>query len=153
MILSGAFMPAGEVRKMKARSIGIALAALGVLLVLTPWVLFPVCGVGRYAPGPGIASGAHPCHGTLLAETALGAAALVLGLFPVLWPGKNAVLGASIGAAVVAALVVLFPVAITGMCKVVTMPCRLGTLPALETAATLMMLTAALGLAVYRKMR
>ncbi|HUT52522.1 MAG TPA: DUF4418 family protein [bacterium] len=138
---------------MKARAVGIAVVALGVLLVLTPWVIFPVCGVGRFAPGPGIAPGMHPCHGTLQAETVLGAAAIVIGFIPVLWPRKKAVLGASLGAAAVAVLAVLFPLAITGLCKVVTMPCRLGTLPALETVATLMMLAAALGLTVYRGLR
>jgi hypothetical protein len=143
----------GEVREMKARMVGIALMVLGLLLVLTPWVIFPVCGVGRYAPPPGVVTGTHPCHGTLQAETVLGAAAMVIGLIPLLWPQKSSVLWASIAAAALAVLAVLFPLEITGLCRVVTMPCRLGTLPAVETVATLMMLTAALGLTVYRNLR
>lgn len=137
---------------MKAKAMGIALAALGALLILTPWYIFPVCGVGRYAPGPGMPLGVHPCHGTLSAETVLGAVAIIMGLIPLFWPHKRTVLAASISSAVIAALAALFPLAITGMCKVATMPCRLGTEPALYTVATLMMLTAALGLLAYRKM-
>jgi hypothetical protein len=124
----------------RARVFGGVLAALGIILILTPRYLFPVCGIGE----PGF----HACHGTLKAETVLGAVTIVIGMLPVLWPLRKTTLAASVSAIVLAALVVLFPAAITGMCKMPTMACRMGTLPALVTLGVIIALTGAAGIAI-----
>lgn len=135
----------------KARVLGAVIVILGILLVLTPMYIFPVCGVGRYAPPPGEPIGHHACHGTLKAVTVLGSVAVLAGLMPLLWPGRKTALTASAAALVIAALAVLFPTVITGLCKMPTMACRLGTLPALITIAVLTALTGAAGLYTSRK--
>jgi len=137
---------------MKPRAIGIVIMILGALLILTPWYIFPVCGVGRYAPPAGALIGYHGCHATLRAETLLGAVTIILGVLPLLWPQRKALMAATWASVGVAVLAVLFPTVITGLCKVATMPCRLGTLPALETVATLLVINAIFGLLIYRKM-
>jgi hypothetical protein len=124
----------------RARVIGSVLAALGIILMVTPRYIFPVCGYGE----PGL----HACHGTLKAETVLAAITIVIGLLPVLWPLRRTALAASVSALVIAALVVLFPVAITGMCKMPTMACLMGTLPALVTVGVIIALTGGAGIAV-----
>ena len=124
---------------------------LGILLILTPWYIFPVCGVGRNAPAPGEPIGHHTCFRTLKAETVLGAITILISIMPVLWPLRKIVLGASLGSLVIAVLVILFPTAITGLCKMPTMACRVGTLPALVTVGILIGIAAAIGLISSRK--
>ncbi len=137
---------------MSARIIGITIIILGVFLLVTPRYIFPVCGVGRYAPEPGTPIGKHGCHDTLKAETALGIALLPLGLVPVMWPRRKVLMGVSIATLLTALLVILFPTVITGICKMPTMPCRLGTQPALVIEGILLGLAGVAGLLAARKL-
>ncbi len=136
---------------MRGRALGITIIVLGVLLILTPWYIFPVCKVGRYAPPEGVQLGGHGCHDTLKAETALGGLAVIIGFLPVIWPRKKALLAASTAIVLIALLVALFPTVITGMCKVPTMPCNTGTLPALIILSILFGITGVSGIIVFRK--
>lgn len=125
---------------------------LGLLLILVPWLIFPVCGVGRYAPAEGKIAGHHGCHKTLKAETALGIVVIGLGAVPLIYPRKKT-MAAAAGLAVVAAfLAALFPTVITGMCKVPTMPCNLGTTPALVTVGAMLGLAGGAGFWAMRKL-
>lgn len=135
-----------------SRGTGVAFIVLGLFLILVPWVIFPVCGVGRYAPADGTIAGVHACHGTLKAETVLGAVAIVAGLVPLFWPGRRVLLFSSIAVLFVAVFAVLFPAVITGVCKVPTMPCRLGTLPALVITGVLTGMAGLAGIIMSRKM-
>lgn len=132
---------------MRMRGIGIAIVILGVFLVLTPWRLFPVCRVNGFMSFP---SG-HGCANTARAETALGFAAIILGGLPLFKPKRGLALFASVSALALALLVVLFPLAITGLCKAPTMACRVGTLPALIVIAFLLGLTGLVGIGLFRK--
>ncbi|MCP4675108.1 MAG: DUF4418 family protein [Deltaproteobacteria bacterium] len=134
-----------------ARVLGTAIGCLGVLIIVVPWIIFPVCGVGRYAPPPGQSIGHHGCHGTLDAETVIGVITIIAGLVAIILPRKRVVFAVSISVMLMAVLVVLFPAAITGVCKMSTMPCRLGTVPALYSVAILMGVTGSLGLWLSRK--
>jgi hypothetical protein len=49
----------------KSQVWALLLVLLGVIVVLIPWYLFPVCGVVRYAPPAGMLSRMHGCDGTL----------------------------------------------------------------------------------------
>ena len=138
---------------MKARVLGIIFVILGVLLILTPWVIFPVCGVGRFAPPPGQSIGHHGCHGTLYAETIIGIITVVVGLFTALWSRQKVVMFSSISVFGLAVIAVLFPFLITGVCKMSTMVCRLGTVPGLVTVAVLMAIVATIGLGLSRRRR
>jgi hypothetical protein len=136
---------------MKARIAGVIILLLGLLLLLTPWLIFPVCGVGRNAAGVSRALGHHGCHGTLWAETAIGSATIIIGLLPLIWPKPRVLRPAAWASAGCALLAVLFPLFITGMCNFSTMPCRLATLPAIETVAAFQVISASFILLTFRK--
>jgi hypothetical protein len=135
---------------MRARAMGAVLVILGLLIIATPRAIFPVCGMGPGASAESRA-GVHACHKTMKAETVLGAAAILAGFIPILWPGGKQILAASVAALVIAVLAALFPLYITGMCRMATMPCRMGTLPALVTLAILTGATGAAGFFLSRK--
>ena len=137
---------------MKARVVAIMIMIWGALLILIPWTIFPVCGIGPNAAGTMASIGYHGCQGTLRAETALGLIALGLAAVPLLWPQRRPLLIASLGGLLIALLAILFPTVITGMCRVPTMPCRMGTLPALIIVSVLLGLCSAAGLALSRKL-
>ena len=126
----------------KARVLGVVLAVLGTLLILTPRYIFPVCGYGE----PGF----HACHGTLKAETVIGAITILAAAIVILWPLKKTLLASSAASLVIAALVILFPTVITGMCKMPTMACRMGTLPALVTLGVVIALVGLAGILASR---
>lgn len=131
----------------KFRVMGATIMMLGALLVLIPWYFFPVCVVGWIVPGMGL----HGCHGTLLAVTALGAMAMAGGMVPLIWPNWKTVYLASGLGLVTAFLAVLFPLAITGLCHGPNMPCRIGTLPALEVWSLFMGIVSFAGFALARR--
>lgn len=136
---------------MKGRIIGIMVIGLGLLLILVPWSIFPVCGMGRYSSVADQVIGLHGCHATFRAEIVLGIIAIITGMVPVLWPVGKSLLGASIMSLVISILVILFPSSITGVCTVPTMACRLGTFPALVTLGILMAITSGAGILLSRK--
>jgi hypothetical protein len=123
---------------------------LSVLVILTPWLLFPVCGVGRYAM-PGGMMKMHGCDTTLYAVTVIGVIGVVVGIVMQIIPYKRNAHLASIAVAVLGGLVILLPTVITGVCKVATMPCVYGTKPALIVAGSIMVIFGALGFILYRK--
>lgn len=120
------------------RVYGFVLLVSAVLLMLVPWLLFPVCGVGRYASESMGPVSAHGCYKTLVAETVLGAVMAIAAVIAIAAPRRNIIKAASALAILAAALVILFPSSITGICKMQTMPCVYGTYPALIVAAVVM---------------
>jgi hypothetical protein len=120
------------------RAYGIVLLASAVLLVLIPWLLFPVCGVGRYASESMGPVNAHGCYKTLIAETILAVVMVLVSAAAIFAPRRNVIRLASAFAVIAAAFAVLFPSTITGICKMQTMPCVYGTYPALIVSAVLM---------------
>ncbi len=136
----------------KERVFGSATVTLGILLILTPLMVFPVCGMGRHVPPSGERIGHHGCHDTLGAEIALGAALIITGLAPIIWPRRKALRFSSIAMMVIATLVVVFPIKMFEICKMPTMPCRVETLPALCVIAILMGVLSGVGLFLSRDM-
>jgi len=124
---------------------------LGIIVILIPWVLFPVCGIEKGAFLVGNLPGYHGCHGTLKAVTALGGVAVLAGIVPLLLPRRQAVFASSVVSLLIAALVILFPSVITGICSMPTMPCRLGTLPALVTAGIIMGIAGITGIFISKR--
>ncbi len=137
----------------KARTIGIIFIILGVLVILTPRVFFPVCGLDKKAFQMSSIPGHHGCHDTLHAVTILGVIAILTGIFPLVQAKRETVLFASILFIVLAALIILFPTTITGICKMPTMVCRLGTLPALVTGGIIMGIAGIAGILISRKIQ
>jgi len=131
------------------RAVGIVILALGLLLALIPWYIFPVCGQGRFAPLSGKKLMAHPCAGTARVETALAAAVALAGIAATARPRRRTTLAASIIAVGLAVPVALAP-AVAGICKMATMPCRIGTVPALGFVAVLLLAAGIAGMLLAR---
>jgi hypothetical protein len=124
---------------------------LGIIVILIPWYLFPVCGVGRYAPPAGTLARMHGCDGTLKAATVLGVLTMCAGLLPLLFKQHLAGLISAVSTAVIGVLLILFPTVITGVCKVPTMPCVIGTKPALIMAGIVLILAGSFGVLLMKK--
>jgi len=115
------------------RGTGILLMLLGILVILTPWVLFPVCEMeGLYLKTAAGVEMPMKCGWTARAETGIGALIVVAG--GLLTARSTPETRQAVGVFSVAAgiLVVLFPTILIGMCQLADHPCRQLTLPALE---------------------
>ena len=108
---------------MKNRIIsGLLFTLTGVLVILIPTVLFPVCDSGMMKMS---------CYYTKRAEIGVGALIAVIGLVSLLISDKKIRIGLAISEFFNAALVLLFPLKLTGLCKMSDMACRVKTEPAL----------------------
>lgn len=114
--------------------------ALGALVALTPFHLFPVC-PGRV---PTVMGGVVPMKCHWMGRAVLGDAALTLtaGLVLFFCRQPAARLAVAVLLAVTGLLIVLTPSMLIGVCAVETMPCRMGTAPALYLLGGLLTLTA-----------
>jgi hypothetical protein len=113
--------------------LGASLVALGILVAITPWYIFPVCEMyGMYATTSAGKEMLMPCGYTARTETWVVAPMLILAgaILPL---GKTKEYRRAIGIFSVGlgALVLLLPTPIIGMCANPQHPCVVGTLPAL----------------------
>ena len=136
---------------MQVRILGVVILIAGILIVLTPWYIFPVCEVGKYAPAAGAEFGGHRCHNTVIAENILGVMLILAGIAQVFFTGKKVIMGSSLFVIVSALLVILLPVTITGICKMQTMPCRYGTFPAFVVQGIILGIIGMAGVVISRK--
>jgi hypothetical protein len=117
----------------RTNGIGALLVLLGIIISLTPWVIFPVCEMhGLFVETKTGMQLPMPCGYTGRAETGVGALIVVAGglLIARKTPETKQAVGIfSIAAGV---LVILFPTVLIGMCRLADHPCRQLTLPALE---------------------
>jgi hypothetical protein len=113
--------------------LGLALVALGILVAVTPWYIFPVCEMyGMYATTASGTKMLMPCGYTARAETGVTAPLLIVcGVILPLSKTKETKRVIGIFSVGLGALVLLLPTCITGMCSDPNAPCRTGTLPAL----------------------
>ncbi|MDD1683155.1 MAG: DUF4418 family protein [Methanoregula sp.] len=117
----------------RSKGIGALLALLGIIVILVPWVIFPVCEMeGLYVQAVSGMQFPMPCGWTARAETGIGALIVVAGglLMARNTPDTRQAVG--VFSLALGALVILFPTVLTGMCKLASHPCRMTTLPALE---------------------
>ena len=117
----------------KVNGIGALLILLGIVIILTPWILFPVCELeGMYVQTVSGMQFPMACGWTARAETGVGALIVVAGGLLIARSTMETRQAVGVFAIAMGALVVLFPTVLTGMCKVASHPCRMTTLPALE---------------------
>jgi hypothetical protein len=119
--------------KSKIKGIGVLLVILGILVILVPWIIFPVCEMqGLYVESVSGMKFPMPCGWTARAEIGIGALIVVAGgiLIAMKTPETRQAVG--VFALALGALVILFPTVLIGMCKLASHPCRTTTLPALE---------------------
>ncbi|OGP56102.1 MAG: hypothetical protein A2V67_14295 [Deltaproteobacteria bacterium RBG_13_61_14] len=120
------------------RIFGFIILAMSIILYYLPSRLFPVCGF-PLPPGAevGLLAG-HACSKTLRVTQGLAGLTFILGLAALLWTRPLIAWISSLAAAGLGILVILTPLAIAPVCKMPTMSCRLGTLPALVSFGILL---------------
>ncbi len=112
---------------------GVLLVILGILIILVPWIIFPVCEMeGNYVVTAAGAKLPMTCGWTARAESGVGALIVVGGGLLIARSSAETRQAVGVFSIVAGALVILFPTVLIGMCRVVTHPCRMTTLPALE---------------------
>jgi hypothetical protein len=112
---------------------GALLALLGIIIILTPWIIFPVCEMeGSYVVTAAGMKLPMTCGWTARAETGIGALIVVAGGLLIARSTRETRQAVGVFSIAMGALVILFPTVLIGMCKVATHPCRMTTLPALE---------------------
>ena len=117
---------------MKISIPAIILIVLGILLVVSPWTIAPVCEVeGMFAKLANGKTLPMPCGWTARAEIGTGALTILAGLL--LMFSQSAETKRMIGLFGVAlgVLSILFPLYITKMCALADHPCNLLTKPVL----------------------
>ena len=117
---------------MKISIPAIILIVLGILLVVSPWTIAPVCEVnGMFAQLANGKTLPMPCGWTARAEIGTGALTILAGLL--LMFSQSAETKRIIGLFGVAlgVLTILFPLYITKMCALADHPCNLLTKPVL----------------------
>ena len=113
-----------------------AFILLGLLVILAPTVLFPVCESEMKMA----------CFFTKKAEIGAGLVITALGVIYFFLKNKDIRLGISIAQFLNAGLVLAFPAKLTGLCKMSDMACRVKTYPALIVLSVLLALTAAVNI-------
>ena len=112
---------------------GALLVLLGIIIILTPWIIFPVCEMeGSYVVTAAGAKLPMTCGWTARAETGISALIVIAGGLLIARSTRETRQAVGIFTIAMGALVILFPTLLIGMCKVATHPCRMTTLPALE---------------------
>jgi hypothetical protein len=112
---------------------GALLVLLGIIIILIPWIIFPVCEMeGSYVVTAAGAKLPMTCGWTARAETGIGALIVIAGGLLIARSTRETRQAVGIFTIAMGALVILFPTVLIGMCKVATHPCRMTTLPALE---------------------
>lgn len=101
----------------------------GLLVILIPTVLLPVCGASEKKMA---------CHYTKQAEIGVGAIIIFSGIAVLVLGNELIRAGISLYQAAVAVLVVLLPAKLTGLCKMSEMSCRAKTYPGLIVIGVLL---------------
>ena len=99
----------------------------GLLVIFAPTVLFPVCSAEKMKMA---------CYYTSKAEIGLGSLIGVLGIVFFFFKDKG---------------VLLYPLALTGLCGKEDMDCRVGTLPALIVLSVVLGVTAIVNIIFFAK--
>ena len=126
-------------------SISILFILSGLLVVLIPTVLFPVCSAEKMKMA---------CYFTKKAEIGLGIVIAAIGALYFFFKNEGVRLGLSLSQILLTALVVLYPTKLIGICKNTEMACRVKTLPALIVVTVLLGVVSignSLYLAVFKK--
>ena len=112
---------------------GALLFLLGIIIILTPWIIFPVCEMeGSYVVTSTGMQLPMTCGWSARAESGIGALIVVAGGLLIARSTRETRQAVGVFTIAMGALVILFPTFLIGMCKVATHPCRMTTLPALE---------------------
>jgi hypothetical protein len=125
----------------RVNGIGALLVLLGIIVILVPWIIFPVCEMGGlYVQTTSGMQFPMPCGWTARAESGIGALIVVAGGLLLARNSPETRQAAGVFTIALGALVILFPTILTGMCKTASHQCRMTTLPALELLGIIIIL-------------
>lgn len=129
--------------------ISLVFVVLGLLVILVPTYLLPVCApMEVISPVVNVQAPAHvtvkymKCHWTGQAEMGIGAVIMALGLLMLLSRSACVRLGLSLSVICVAMLAAAIPTVLIGVCPGEMMPCHMGTLPSLLLLSGLLVVIA-----------
>ncbi len=123
---------------------GAILIILGILVILTPWILFPVCEVqGMYMKTATGMQQPMKCGWSARAETGMGALIILAGGLLIARGTPETRQAVGIFTIAYGLLVIIFPTVLIGMCAVAEHPCRQLTLPALEVLGAIVIIVGA----------
>lgn len=111
--------------------VSIATIILGILVVLIPHVIFPVCESMEMKMS---------CYYSEQAVTGVGILITLLGIAALFIGNENVRLGISVAQVLNAILVLALPLKLTGLCKMESMDCRKATLPAWIVVSVLLII-------------
>ena len=115
------------------RGTGALLVLLGILVILVPWFIFPVCEIhGLYLQAASGMQFPMTCGWTARAETGVGALIAVAGGLLIARGTRETRQAVGIFSIASGVIVILLPTVLIGMCKLADHPCRQLTLPGLE---------------------
>jgi drug/metabolite transporter (DMT)-like permease len=121
----------------RVTGVGALLVFLGIIIILTPWVIFPVCEMhDLYMVLQSGVKMPMPCGWTARAETGIGALIVLAGALLIARKTPDIKKAVGVFSIATGVLVILFPTILIGMCKLADHPCRQLTLPALEILGT-----------------
>jgi hypothetical protein len=117
---------------MKISIPAIILIVLGILLVVSPWTIAPVCEVeGMYAQLANGKTLPMPCGWTARAEVGMGILTILAGLLLTFSQSAETKRVIGLFGVALGVLTILFPLYITKMCALADHPCNLLTKPVL----------------------
>lgn len=132
----------------KSKAWTLTAVILWIIVILLPIVILPVCEPDVFAFLRESPASPHGCTNTLYANTVTG----ILGLLIALASMKKSMFRISaVITACLGLLVILLPTAITGVCRMATMPCLWGTRPGLIVAGIVIILTGIAGINISKK--
>ena len=124
---------------------------LGALVITLPHCILPVCEYfGMYMETKMGMLVPMKCHYTAYAEVGVGATIIVASVVLMVSNMVQTKKALSIVGAVLGINVMLLPTYLTGMCGMASMPCRIGTQPALLILGVLIIIVNAIGFFKYR---
>lgn len=126
---------------MKSRpTAGIVVIVLGALIALIPSVIFPVCkDMIQLTNGKALYM---RCHWTAMAELLMGVLIAIDGVLIIAFKKFETRLALNIMLFPFGLTALLIPTTVIGMCETITMPCRIGTKPALIVVSVIIMILA-----------
>ncbi len=123
---------------MNRPKVGILAIALGMLITLIPMLIFPVCtNMFELTNGKSLFM---KCHWTAMAELLVGILVVIDGILLIGFKKHETRIALSIMLFLLGLTALLMSTVVIGMCETATMPCRVGTEPALIVVSVITML-------------
>lgn len=134
-----------------AKALAVVIGVLGLLLILVPLTIFPICSPSTVFSGGSTSGVVHRCHNTFYAESLMGVFTIITGFVAFFRPDRQMISNVSLWLFILAIIVVVLPLGVTGVCTMPNMSCRNGTVPGLVTVGVLMIFAGLWGMLLVKR--